>query len=143
VSLVAVTAKTFAYAASLDRAGRASAEGGEPVEVPAGWKPEHLLLTGLLRCTLTSLRYHARGAGIDDLVASGSASGLVTKREEDGRYAFVEIDCRLEVELDAAPPPEDLRQLLAKAERDCFVGASLTVSPRYRWTINGEAARES
>ena len=25
----------------------------------------------------------------------------------------------------------------AKAERDCFVGASLTVKPSYRWTVNG------
>ena len=135
---MAATAKTFAYAASLDRAGRLSAEGGEPTEVTAGSKPEHLVLAGLLGCTLASLRYHARRFGIDDLVGSGSASGRVTRREEDGRYAFVEIDCSLEVELDPALPTDDLAELLAKAERDCFVGASLTSPPHYSWSVNGQ-----
>ena len=32
-----------------------------------------------------------------------------------------------------------LAELLAKAERDCFVGASLTAKPSYRWTVNGAA----
>jgi uncharacterized OsmC-like protein len=135
---VAAPAKTFDYAASLDRAGRISAEGGEPAESAADWKPEHHVLAGLLGCTLESLRYHAGRAGIDDLVGSGSASGRVTKREEDGRYAFVESDCSLEVELDPARPPGELAELLAKAERDCFVGASLTSPPRYRWSVNGQ-----
>ena len=27
--------------------------------------------------------------------------------------------------------------LLEKAERDCFVGASLTARPRYTWLVNG------
>ena len=57
----------------------------------------------------------------------------MTKRAEDGRYAFVEIECRLDVEL--TPAPEELSVLLAKAERDCFVGASLTAEPRYIWNI--------
>jgi hypothetical protein len=26
-------------------------------------------------------------------------------------------------------------ELLAKAERDCFIGASLTVKPTYAWTV--------
>jgi hypothetical protein len=34
-----------------------------------------------------------------------------------------------------------VRELLARAERDCFVGASLTVKPRYSWTVNGEELR--
>jgi uncharacterized OsmC-like protein len=134
---VAGPAKTFAYAATVDRTGRVSADDGPDVEPAADWKPEHFVLAGLVRCTLASLRYHAERAGIDDLVASGSASGRVTRREEDERYAFVEIDCALEVELEPAPPPDELAELLAKAERDCFVGASLTSPPRYRWTVNG------
>ncbi len=62
-------------------------------------------------------------------------------RREDGRYGFVEIDCGLDVELD--PPVEGaaLDELLALAERDCFVGASLQPSPRYRWRVHGEVVR--
>src|SRR5687768_3925049 len=130
---MAVTARTFDYAVALDRAGRGHADDGSAVELPVDWKPEHLMLAGLIRCTLTSLRFHAGRAGIDDLVGSGSATGRVTKRQGDGRYAFVEIDCRLEVEVDPPPSPDELRELLGKAERDCFVGASLTFPPSYHW----------
>ena len=124
-------AKTLDFAASVRRDGRIEAL-GESMQPPEAWAPEHLVLAGLVRCSLTSLRYHARRAGIE-VVASGEASGTVTKRVEDGRYAFVEIECQLDVEL--TPPPVDLQGLLAKAERDCFVGASLTAKPRYVWNV--------
>ena len=128
-------AKTFEYEVCLDRAGRPAAEGGEPLELAEEWKPEHLVLAGLARCTLASLRYHATRAGLDT-VGSATARGTVTKREEDGRYAFVEIECRIEAEL--TPRATEVDDLLAKAERDCFVGASLTTHPRYSWRVNGE-----
>lgn len=101
------------------------------------WTPEHLVLAALGRCTLTSLAFHAERAEVS---ASGTAAaaGVVTKREEDGRYAFVEIECGLDVELEPAPEAEALGELLDLAERDCFVGASLTVAPRYEWRVNGE-----
>jgi uncharacterized OsmC-like protein len=131
-----VTAKEFRYAIGLDRAGRLTADDGSPLELHGSWSPEHLVLAGLVRCTLESLRFHAEPAGADFL-ASASASGKVTRREEDGRYAFVEIDVQLDLELEPVPPGEELAALLAKAERDCFVGASLSPSPTYRWRVNG------
>ena len=127
-------AKRFEYAVEIDRAGRVLAEGRAPLEVEEAWTPEHFLLAALGRCTLASLAYHARRAGLT-AVASASVSGLVTKRESDGRYAFIELDCALDAAVE--PEPEDVPALLAKAERDCFVGASLTVPPRYRWRVNG------
>jgi uncharacterized OsmC-like protein len=99
------------------------------------WTAEHLVLAGLVRCSLTSLAYHARRGQIAVTASSGDARGKITKRGSDGRYRFVEIDVRLEVSLE--PPCDDVEGLLAKAERDCFVGASLTVKPRYRWKVNG------
>ena len=137
-----VSARRFDYAVAVDRAGRISVEGHEPVllEEDEGWTPEALVLAGLARCTIASLVYHARRAGLD-LVASASASGTVTKRETDERYAFVAIDCELEVELDPELADEPLAELLGKAERDCFVGASLTVAPTYRWRVNNRSIR--
>ena len=102
------------------------------------WTPEHLVLAGLVRCTLQSLHFHAVPLEID-FVASGSAAAVITRRPDDGRYGFVEIDVKLDLELDPAPPGDELAALLEKAERDCFIGASLKPSPRYRWSVNGTA----
>jgi organic hydroperoxide reductase OsmC/OhrA len=136
---VAKEAKEFRYAIGLDRAGRVTADGRSPLDLDVAWTPEHLLLAGLARCTLQSLRFHAMPAGLDFL-ASASASGVVTKRQQDGRYAFVEIDVELDLELEPAPPGDEIRALIEKAERDCFVGASLDPPPRYGWRVNGAKA---
>jgi uncharacterized OsmC-like protein len=133
---VANRAKTFSYAVSLDRSWTGTSDrDGSPLPDEQGWTPEHLLLAGLARCTLTSLRHHARLAGIT-ATGGADARGRVTRREEDERYAFVEFDVTLDVSFE--PRPQDVRELLARAERDCFVGASLTVEPEYRWTVNGK-----
>jgi organic hydroperoxide reductase OsmC/OhrA len=111
---------------------------GEPPHAEEDWTPEHLVLAGLARCTLTALDFHAKRAGIA-VSGSASANGVVTKREEDGRYAFTDIDCALDVQLDPAPDAGRIRELVDLAERDCFIGASLTVQPHYEWRVNGEA----
>ena len=131
-----MAAREFSYAVGMDRAGRLTADGQAPLELDDAWTPEHLVLAGLVRCTLTALRFHAERSGVDFL-GTASASGRVTKREEDGRYAFVEIDASFDLELEPVPPGDELEALLAKAERDCFVGASLTAHPTYRWRVNG------
>jgi organic hydroperoxide reductase OsmC/OhrA len=128
--------KRFEYAVAVDAAGAMRADGKAPMRPSEEWSPDHLLLAGLVTCVLTSLGYHARRAGIE-AAGSGTARGVVTKREEDGRYAFVEIEAKLDVALAPQPSRVELDELLAKAERDCFVGASLTVSPRYRWRVGG------
>lgn len=134
-----VKPRRFEYAASVDRAGRIAAEGGAALAAGEEWTPEHLVLAALCRCSLASLAYHARAGGLD-VVGAASAAGTVTRREEDDRYAFVEIECRLDVDLDPAPAADALPALLAKAERDCFVSASLTVPVAYRWRVNGGEA---
>jgi uncharacterized OsmC-like protein len=133
---MATRAKTFSYATSLDRDGTAhSADGGSPLPEEEAWSPEHLVLAGLGRCILKSLRYHARRAEID-VNGAVEAQGEVSQRDTDGRYAFVRIKVDVDVTLD--PKPAAVREFTGKAERDCFVGASLTVKPRYHWTVNGE-----
>jgi uncharacterized OsmC-like protein len=134
---MAVRAKELRYAVDLTPAGKLREEGGIVLEVPAGWSPEHLLLAALVRCSLKSLRYHAGRKGVDVRTASGSGRTLVTRREADERYALVETDVELVLEL--VPEPDALEELLALAERDCFVGSSLTAKPSYRWVVNGRA----
>jgi uncharacterized OsmC-like protein len=133
---VATQAKVFSYAITLDHEGASTSDdGGSALPAEEAWSPEHLVLAGLARCTLTSLDYHAKRLGVASS-GSGSANGEVTQRATDGRYAFVRVSVALDVTLE--PTPANVRELLSKAERDCFVGASLTAKPRYRWIVNGE-----
>ena len=134
-------AKRLEFAASIARDGGLCAEGVESLDPGETWTAEHLVLAALCRCVVASLRYHARKAG-GDAVAAASARGVVTKREEDGRYAFVEIECSLDVEADPIAGVE-LGELLANAERDCFIAASLATAPRYEWRVNGERAESA
>ena len=89
---------------TVDRAGDArSALGGSALPREVEWWAEHLVLAGLVRCTLASMDYSARRAGLNSM-GVGSAHGTVTKRE-DGLYAFVAIETALEVDIAPAPEP--------------------------------------
>jgi len=78
---------------TVDRAGDArSALGGSTLPREVEWWAEHLVLAGLVRCTLASMDYSARRAGLNSK-GVGSAHGTVTKRD-DGLYAFVAIETR-------------------------------------------------
>ena len=134
-----MSAKRFEHSVAVDRGGRARAETGVELAVPEEWTAEHLVLAGLVRCTLASLDFFAKQQSIE-ASGTGSAEGVVTKRDEDGRYAFVEIECGLDVELEPKPEDEVLKELLERAEWGCFIGASLTVKPRYEWRVNGVVA---
>jgi organic hydroperoxide reductase OsmC/OhrA len=136
VSRVAVRPKVLEYEAAIDARGQFSAEGCPPFSLPDEWEAEHLLLAALLRCSLMSLRNHAKRRGIQSR-GGGRAAGRITKRDRDGRYAFVAIEVVLDVELEAEPSGGDLRLLLEDAERDCFISASLTIAPSYVWRVNG------
>ena len=131
-----VKAKEFRYAVDLDEGGSLRAEDGTPLQADPAWSPEHLLIAALIRCSLKSLGYHARRAGIEVSDPHGSARALFTKRESDDRYAAVENEVDLAVRLAPRPGEDELAELLAKAERDCFIGASLTVKPSYRWSVD-------
>ena len=130
--------RVLQFDVEVDREGGArSALGGSPIPRETEWWAEHLVLAGLVRCTLASLDYSARRAGVT-VVSSGSAHGVVTKRDEDGLHAFVEIETTLKVHVAPMLDDDGLRGLLARAEHGCFVSNSLTARPRHRWIVNGE-----
>jgi organic hydroperoxide reductase OsmC/OhrA len=126
-------AKVLEYAVELDRAGRMTIPGGGQFVPPEGWSADHLLLAALVRCSIDSFTYHARRAG-HEVDASGSAQGTITKSDDDGRYRFVAIEVRIDAQL--TPRATDTEELIAKGERDCFVGASLAVKPEYAWHVS-------
>lgn len=125
------------YAVDVAADGALTEENGVALELPAEWSPEHLLLAALVRCSLKSLRYHAERQAVAVRSASGTSRTVVTKRAADGRFALAETELELALELEPEPAPEALAELLELAERDCFVGSSLTAKPSYRWAVNG------
>ncbi len=138
-----VRPRVFEFAVSVDPAWDATGDRGGTTLRGAEreeWTPEHLVLAGLVRCVLTSFGHHARRSELVVSESSGTARGAVTRRESDGRHAFVTVEAELQVTLAPRPDPEALAELLARAERDCFIGASLTAVPVYRWTIEEPAA---
>jgi organic hydroperoxide reductase OsmC/OhrA len=135
--MAVVKPKVLLYAVAVDSSGRLAAE-DEPglVELGDHWTPDHLLLASVVRCSIASLEFHARNAHVH-VTASGTARGQVTIPEGERRFRFVEIDVDLDVQLDPLPEPEALAPLLERAERDCFVGASLISKPSYHWRVTG------
>ena len=131
--MATVRPKEFRFA--IDLRDDVRTEDGTPLAAEAAWTPEHLLLAALVRCSLASLDHHARRAGNHVEHAQGSAGALFARRESDGRFAATEIDVELEVRLTRQVGDEERAALLEKAERDCFIGASLTTKPRYAWSV--------
>jgi organic hydroperoxide reductase OsmC/OhrA len=132
---VAAKGKEFRYAVDLGEGDVVRTEDGTPLGGGPEWTPEHLLLAALLRCSLMSLRYHARRAKIEVRRATGSAKALFTRRESDGRFGIAEAELVFDVGLVPQAGAAELTELLEKAERDCFVSASLTVKPSYSWNV--------
>jgi organic hydroperoxide reductase OsmC/OhrA len=115
-----------------------SEHSGTPAHAEPDWTAEHLLLSALARCSLSSLEYFAKRVNV---AASGraDADGVVTRRDSDGRFGFVQTRVVLDVELKPALDGDALAKLLDSAEYGCFIGASLTATPAYEWRVNGEA----
>jgi organic hydroperoxide reductase OsmC/OhrA len=124
--------KVFEYDVEVDRGGRMTIPGGAQIAPAEGWSPDHLLVAALVRCSIESLTYHARRAG-HTVTAGGSGHAVFARRESDGRYAIQEVEVHIDAEL--TPRPENPDELTQKAQRDCFVGASLTVAPQYTWRL--------
>lgn len=135
--MATIRAKTFAFEGGIDRDGRLLAgPDAAPLVPDDAWNPEALVLAAVTRCSLSSLRYYADRAGVG-VSGSGRAHGTVTAREEDGIYAFVDIQVDMDITLEPAPSAGDVAKLLRRAVTGCFVGQSLRAKPTYRWRVNG------
>ena len=128
-------AKAREFRFAIDLGARMRTEDGTPLDADASWTAEHLLLAALVRCSVASLDYHAHRAGNRVETSKGSARALFTRRDSDDRYAATEIEVDLDIELLEQPGEDELNELLLKAERDCFIGASLTAKPVYHWHV--------
>ena len=73
-----------------------------------------------------------------EVSGTAEADGVVTRRDADGRFAFVETRVALDIQVEPELESEELAKLLGSAEYGCFIGASLTAKPTYEWRVNGE-----
>jgi organic hydroperoxide reductase OsmC/OhrA len=117
-----------------------SERSGTSARAEPDWTAEHLLLAGLARCSLSSLEYFGKRANVA-VSGTADAGGIVTRRDSDGRFAFVETRVALDVAVEPPLEREELVDLLDSAEWGCFIGASLTSTPTYQWRVNGELVR--
>ncbi len=124
---------------SLSTDGRPTILSGPPADFPLGevdrWSPEHLFLGSLASCTMISYLAHAEHKGLEVINYSSEIGGTVMRRVEDGRYAFVHVHQRPKVVV-AAGQAEQARELIGKAERDCFISASTSAEVQNDWDIS-------
>jgi organic hydroperoxide reductase OsmC/OhrA len=89
------------------------------------WSPEHLLLSALNLCQMTTFLALAARARLEVVSYRSSASGVLDKTAEGLRFTAIRL------RIDLAVPGADVergRQLLHTAHRHCIVSNSLNVA---------------
>ncbi len=127
-------ARVLEFAVALDRDGRRHSGGHDRSRCPGTGRPSTSSSPALLECSLTSLRYHAGRVGVAVEASGGAGRGRSPAARRTTASHSSTIDARLDVRFDPAPA-DQVPGCSPKAERDCFVGASLTATPRYAWKV--------
>ncbi|MDX6514608.1 MAG: OsmC-like protein [Gaiellaceae bacterium] len=127
--------KELRFETRLEPDGRFCA-GSEELLPPEAWHAEDLVLAGLIKCSFASLRHSAGRIGVSVGAATAVARCTVTRRDEDGRFAFSTVEVELAATLEPALDEARRGELVERAERGCFVGASLTAKPQYTWRLS-------
>jgi peroxiredoxin-like protein len=92
------------------------------------WSPEHMLVAAVQTCFLLTFRGIARKARLEFITLEVDASGVVDRA--DGVTRFTEITLRPKLSISAAADQARARDVLAKAEKNCLVSASLSTPVR-------------
>ena len=101
---------------------------------PSAWSPEHLFLASLESCTMLSFLAHCSHNGVEVVGYRAAARGELARREVDRRYAFRRVEMTVRATV-AGGHVELARSLTPKAERDCFISASINTELRVDWRI--------
>lgn len=101
--------------------------GGPPPEFdgrPELWSPEHLLLSALNLCQMTTFLALAAKARLEVVSYRSGASGVLDKTAEGLRFTAIRLRVALRV------PPADIergRQLVHTAHKHCIVSNALKI----------------
>jgi organic hydroperoxide reductase OsmC/OhrA len=113
--------------ATLQAPARPSIEGGAPPEFggqDAWWSPEHLLLSALSLCLMTTFEALARKARLD--VLGYACRGEATLDRGETGIAFTGFGLHVQVEV-AEADAERTPRLLESAKKHCLVARALAV----------------
>jgi organic hydroperoxide reductase OsmC/OhrA len=114
-----------ASGARLDAAPRATIVGGAPPEfggTDTVWSPEHLFVSSVALCFLTTFEFFARRGNLTVVEFSTNAEGTVEKTPRGLAFTGVRLDVRVGVPAGEAARAQEL---LATAKRSCLISNSL------------------
>jgi organic hydroperoxide reductase OsmC/OhrA len=113
--------------AALEAAGRRPIEGGAPSEFggrDSWWSPEHLLLSSLSLCLMTTFEALSRRARLAVLGYDCRAEAILDRVESGLAFTALALHVRVAV---APADAERAPQLLESAKRHCLVANALAV----------------
>lgn len=124
--------------ARLVSGGRPSIEGGAPPQFEGEegwWSPEHLLLSALNLCLMTTFQALCRKARLEVLHYESKAEGVLDKITSGLGFTYLILRVGVRV---AEADAEKARQLVLTAKRHCIVANVLTPPVHLELTVNGD-----
>lgn len=91
---------------------------------PGVWTPEHLLVSAVASCLLTTFLAYAKHAHVAVLSFEAPARGRL-ERTEDRRYRFASVELWPRVTVGSEADAERAKGLMARAEAACLISRSL------------------
>ena len=122
----ATISRTFSSRARVEAPPRQSFHGGPSSQLEgdvASWSPEHLILSSLGICLLTTFEAFAARDGIEILSWSASASGTVDRTPEGLMFTSIVLG----IDMNIAGNVERVERTLEDAKQYCLVLNSLRV----------------
>lgn len=137
----ATISRTFASRARVEAPPRAALDGGPSSEMngdATAWSPEHLLLSSLGLCMLTTFEAFCARDGIDLVVWSAAMRGTVERSAQGLIFSSIVLSLDMEI----GGNVDRVEQTLEDAKRYCLIINSLSVPVVVETTIRitGEAA---
>jgi organic hydroperoxide reductase OsmC/OhrA len=112
--------------ATLTAPPRPVIEGGAPPEFDGKdtwWSPEHLLLSSLSLCLMTTFRAIAGRARLEVQHYESAAEGVLDR--SPAGLGFTRLALRVEIRVASAEQVDRARELLLKAKAHCIIGNAL------------------
>jgi organic hydroperoxide reductase OsmC/OhrA len=134
-----VTLEAADACAALSASGRPTIFGGAPPEFggqPEWWSPEHLLLSSVALCLMTTVQALATRARVPILGYSSRAAGTLDKTPAGLAFTAVEVTARVTVPDEHVPRAETL---IDTARKHCIISNALKVPVMVKAEVVGTA----